>query len=102
MVGAIRLGRYELAVGDIFGTNLFDLLLVPFADLLFRSGPILNQAGRFEIVAASTGIVLTAIYIVGLLDRRNRTFLRMGYDSLAAIVTYGIGVVVLGLVWAGQ
>lgn len=102
MVGAIRLRRYELAVGDIFGTNLFDLMLVPVADLLFRGGPILNQAGRFEIVAAIAGIVLTAIYIVGLLDRRNRTFLHMGYDSLAAIAVYAIAVAALGLVWAAQ
>ena len=100
MVGAIRLRRYELAVGDIFGTNLFDLMLIPVADMFFRGGPILAQAGRFEIVAALLGIVLTAIYIVGLLDRRNRTFMRMGYDSLSAILTYAIGVVVLGFVWA--
>jgi cation:H+ antiporter len=102
MVGAIKLRRYELAIGDIFGTNLFDLLLIPVADLCFRGGPILREAGRFELLAALLGLVLTAIYVVGLLDRRNRTFLRMGYDSLAAIVTYGIGVVVLGLVWAAN
>jgi cation:H+ antiporter len=100
MVGAIKLRRYELAIGDIFGTNLFDLLLIPVADLCFRGGPILREAGRFEILAALLGILLTAIYVVGLLDRRNRTFLRMGYDSLAAIVTYGVGIVVLGMVWA--
>lgn len=102
MVGAIRLGRYELAVGDIFGTNLFDLMLIPIADLLFRGGPILDHAGRFEIVAAIAGIVLTAIYMVGLLDRRNRTFLRMGYDSLAAIAAYAIAIVALSLVWAAS
>jgi len=102
MVGAIRLRRYELAIGDIFGTNLFDLMLVPVADILFRGGPILNQAGRFEIVAAILGIVLTGIYIVGLLDRRNRTVLRMGYDSLAAIAAYAVGVLALALVWAAN
>jgi cation:H+ antiporter len=100
MVGAIKLRRYELAIGDIFGTNLFDLLLIPVADICFRGGPILREAGSFEIVAALLGIVLTAIYVVGLLDRRNRTFLRMGYDSLAAIVTYGVGIGLLGLVGA--
>ena len=77
-------------------------MLVPVADILFRGGPILNQAGRFEIVAAILGIVLTGIYIVGLLDRRNRTFLRMGHDSLAAIAAYAVGVLALALVWAAN
>jgi cation:H+ antiporter len=95
MVGAVRLRRYELAIGDIFGTNLFDLLLIPIADIAYREGAILGMAGPFEAVAAMLGIVLTAVYIVGLLERRNDTVFRMGYDSLAAIIVYAIGVLVL-------
>ncbi|MCB1488327.1 MAG: sodium:calcium antiporter [Bauldia sp.] len=95
MVGAVRIHRYELAIGDIFGTNLFDLLLIPIADIFFRKGPILAEAGRFESIALLLGIILTAIYVVGLLDRRNQTILRMGYDSLAAIIVFAGGIVVL-------
>ncbi len=97
MVAAIRRRRYELAIGDIFGTNLFDLLLIPIADLVFRGEPILRTAGRFELVASLLGIVMTAIFVVGLLDRRNRTVLRMGFDSIAALGTYAIGLFVLSL-----
>jgi cation:H+ antiporter len=95
MVAAVRMHRYELAIGDIFGTNLFDLLLIPVADLAYRKGPILATAGRFETVAALLGLVLTAIYVIGLLERRNRTVFRMGYDSLAAIVVFAVGLVLL-------
>jgi cation:H+ antiporter len=35
--------------------------------------------------------VATAIYLVRLLERRNRTVLRMGYDSVAVLVAYGAG-----------
>ena len=101
MIGAVRIHRYELAIGDIFGTNLFDLLLIPIADIAYRQGAILNAAGRFETVAVLLGIVLTTIYIVGLLDRRNRTILRMGYDSLAAIVVFAIGLVLLQSISGG-
>ncbi len=101
MVAAVRLHRYELAIGDIFGTNLFDLLLIPVADIAYGRAPILSTGGRFEALAALLGIVLTAIYVVGLLDRRNRTFLRMGYDSLVAIVVYVVGLAVLQSVAGG-
>lgn len=95
MVGAVRERRYELAIGDIFGTNLFDLALIPVADLVYAEGAILEHAGRFEVVAALLGIVLTAIYTVGLLERENRTILRMGYDSLMVIAAYAIGLCLL-------
>ncbi|WP_421723541.1 sodium:calcium antiporter [Bauldia sp.] len=101
MVGAIRLHRYELAIGDIFGTNLFDLLLIPIADIAFRQGAILSTAGRFETLAVFLGMILTAIYVVGLLDRRNRTVLRMGYDSLAAILVYFFGLFLLQTIGSG-
>jgi cation:H+ antiporter len=45
--------------------------------------------------------VLTAVFIIGLLERRDRTILRMGYDSLAAIVFYAIGLVMLYSVSGG-
>ncbi|MCB1495743.1 MAG: sodium:calcium antiporter [Bauldia sp.] len=98
MVGAVRIHRYELAIGDIFGTNLFDLLLIPVADIVYRHGPILAEAGRFESIALLLGIILTAIYVVGLLDRRNQTILRMGYDSLAAIIVFAGGIVMLAFI----
>ena len=101
MVAAVRIHRYELAIGDIFGTNLFDLLLIPIADLAYGPKPILDSAGRFEVVAVILGIVLTSIYVVGLLDRRNRTILRMGYDSLAAIIVFGIGLLFLQAISRG-
>jgi cation:H+ antiporter len=101
VVAAIRQKHYELAIGDIFGTNLFNLALIPLADIIYRQGPILREGGPFELVAGLLGIVLTAVFIVGLLERRDRTILRMGYDSLAAIVFYAIGLAMLYSVSGG-
>lgn len=98
MVGAIRLRRYEMAIGDIFGTNLFDLALIPVADLAYRPGALLATAGRFEAVATALGVILTAIFLIGLIERRNRTYFKMGYDSLAAIIVYAIGLIILNQV----
>lgn len=95
VVGAMRQRNYELAIGDIFGTNMFDIALIPIADLIYRKGAILKEAGPFETVAALIGLLLTAVYIIGLLERRDRTILRMGYDSLAAIVIYAVGLGIL-------
>jgi cation:H+ antiporter len=95
MVGAVRRRNYDLALGDVLGTNLFDLVLIPVADVIYLRGAILKEAGAFEMVAALLGIILTAIYLIGLLERRDRTILRMGYDSLAAILLYTAGVAVL-------
>lgn len=95
VIAAVRLGRYDMAIGEIFGTNLFNVTIIVLVDALYRGEPILNEAGAFASFGAFLGLMLTAFFMVGLLERRDRTFLRMGLDSLAVIGTYGVGVVVL-------
>ncbi|HZW17027.1 MAG TPA: sodium:calcium antiporter [Brevundimonas sp.] len=95
IVVAYRLGRYEMAVGDIFGTNIFNTGLLLLADAAHRGEPVLNLAGPFEAVAALLGALMTCVFLLGLLERRDRTILRMGYDSAAVIVLFLAGAVLL-------
>lgn len=95
VVSSMRRRRYEMALADIFGTNLFNILLVFAADLLYRGGPALVEAGRFSLVASLLGALLAAIYLVGLIERRDRTIARMGVDSLAVLVCYSGGLYLL-------
>jgi cation:H+ antiporter len=95
---AVRLQRYSMVMGDILGTNIFNVVLIFLADALYSGTPVLTQAGTFEIVATLLAILLTAIYTVGLLERQDRTLGRIGYPSLAILVTYAAGLVLLWLV----
>lgn len=91
----IRRGRTELVIGDIFGTNVFNMTLIAVADLFYREGAILNAMGPFEVVAALLGAAMTAAFLIGLLERGDRTVLRVGYDAAAATVIYVGGVILL-------
>lgn len=90
---ALKLRRYQLAIGDIFGTNLFNIQILFVGDLFYREGALLNEAGSFEIAAACLAALLTGIFVVGLLERRNRTIGRMGTDSATVLVIYLAGLV---------
>ena len=95
IIAAIRMKRHEMAVGDILGSNLFNLLLIFLAEVVYTGGPVLNEVGRFELVAALLAIVMSGILLLGLLERRDRTLLKMGYDALAMLMVFIIGVAIL-------
>lgn len=95
IIAALQLKRFQMAIGDIFGTNIFNLLLIAVADIFYRGGPVLAEAGRFEVTGAILAVLMTGIVIVGLLERKDRTILRMGYDSAAALVTFFAGLFLL-------
>ena len=92
-LAAIRLGNHQMAVSNILGTNCLEVALFLLADAVYRGGPILAAADRSALFAGTLGMIVTCIYLLGLLERRNRTIGRMGIDSAAVLVTYVVGVV---------
>ncbi|MHC3473169.1 sodium:calcium antiporter [Streptomyces sp. 7R007] len=85
------LGDYQLAVSDIFGGNAFLPVLFLLADLL-SGHPVLPAAHDTDIYLTALGIILTVVYMAGLIFRPRRQYARMGVDSVAAVVVYLAGI----------
>lgn len=91
-LASVRLGDYQLAFSDIFGGNAFLPVLFLPASIL-SGGSVLPHAQNTDIYLTSLGIVLTMVYLWGLIFRPQRQFLRLGPDSLVVLVLYAIGTV---------
>ena len=87
---SVKMGDYQLAVSDIFGGNAFLPVLFLMASLL--SGvAVLPLAHDTDIYLTGLGILLTAVYICGLMFRPRRRVLGIGVDSLVVLTLYLIG-----------
>ncbi|CFX04735.1 conserved membrane protein of unknown function [Candidatus Filomicrobium marinum] len=95
VLAAVRANLFTLAISDILGTNLFDVGLLFVVDAVGDSSPALASAGKFGAVAAVLGILVTALFLVGLAERRDRTIFRLGIDSIAVLVAYVGGMALL-------
>jgi len=95
VLAAVRLGRYVMAASDIFGTNLFDIGVIFLVDLAYPGGAVLNEVGMFSIVAGLIGILVTAIYVAGLIERRDPALFGIGLDTYLVAATYLGGIALL-------
>jgi cation:H+ antiporter len=95
---AARLGIFDMAIGNIFGANLFNLVIIFFADIFYTGGPILHAVSSGHLVTALMSVILTSIAVIGLIYRSQRSFIRLGYDSIAIIVGYVLAMTLLFLV----
>jgi cation:H+ antiporter len=86
-----RLGDYKLAISDIFGGNAFLPVLFLLATLL-PGKPVLPTAHNTDIYLTALGIVLTIVFMTGLIFRPRRQYLRMGLDSIVVLIIYGVGI----------
>jgi len=96
-LASVRIGDHSLAFSDIFGGNAFLPVLFLMADVLAGT-PALPSAAHTDRWMAGLGIVLTAIYVVGLVVRPKRNIRGMGADSLGVVIAYALGIVGLLLV----
>jgi cation:H+ antiporter len=90
-IEAVRLGDHQLAIGDIFGGNAFQLCLFLVADLLAMK-PALTTAGTENAWLAALGLAITAIYVGGIVARPSRPN-RIGPDSLITVGLYTFGII---------
>lgn len=97
---AARLHDYQMAFSDIFGGNAF--LPVFFLVAVLLSGTnVLQLALKADMYLAGVGILLTIVYLGGLIFRPRKQILRMGIDSLCVLLIYVLGVVGLLFVSKG-
>lgn len=95
-LAAVQIGAYSLAFSNIFGSNALMVGLLLVADVAYLDGPILDQTGPAIAFGVAAGIVATAIYLAGLIERRDRQIGRLGIDSVVMAVFLAL---VLGVQW---
>lgn len=97
-VSAMRLGALDMAIGNLLGSNLFDILIIAVDDIFFTRGPILAHVSPVHAVTAMSAVMMTGIVIVGLLYRpKTRLFRAAGWASLLLLGMYLLNSFVLYL-----
>ena len=100
-LAAIKLGNVNLALGNIFGSNMFNIFVIPFLKgvSLLRGDALLMHGPDFQLpqatIAGLLPILLTAIAMAGLTYGTRRQFFRFGIDSVLIAVVYGVGMILL-------
>jgi cation:H+ antiporter len=91
-IASARIRDYQMAVSDIFGGNAFLPVLFLLASII-SGDAILPSLQESDSYLTCIGILLTSIYLVGMLLPGKKQFLRMGMDSLAVLLVYLLSLV---------
>lgn len=97
-LGALRLGALDMAISNLLGSNLFDILILAIDDAAYRKGPLLSAVSPTHAVTALAAIIMTGIVIVALLYRPGTRFLRVGsWISVSLLLVYVLNAYVIFL-----
>ncbi len=90
-LAAVRLKAFDLAVGNLFGSNAVNMAIFVALDLASRRGPVLAVASQTHAISALTAIVLMSIGIAAIVQRAKRRFAAFEAGALTMVVVYLFG-----------
>jgi cation:H+ antiporter len=88
-IGALRLGAVDMAIGNLLGSNLFDILILAIDDIAYTKGPLLAAVSPAHAISAFAAVIMSGIFIVALLYRPETRFRgTIGWVSLSLLLVY--------------
>jgi cation:H+ antiporter len=95
-IAAIRIGAADMAVANLFGSNMFNILILAVDDIVYTKGPLLAAVSWTHAVTSFIAVFMTGIAIVSLTFRpEKKVVLRLGWDSLAMTAAYAVNIYLL-------
>lgn len=97
-VEAVRIAAVDMAIGNLLGSNLFDLLIVAIDDLAYTPGPLLAAASGDHLFTGITAMMMTGVVVASLAFRpARRVFRFVGWASLALLALGMVNALILFL-----
>jgi cation:H+ antiporter len=92
-IAAVRIGALDLGIGNILGSNLFNLLILGLDDVFYREGPLMASAGAGHTVTVLAVVTMNALFLIGLTYRVMTKRFVVTWDTGAMAAVYVIAVV---------
>ncbi|MGB9092758.1 MAG: sodium:calcium antiporter [Gallionella sp.] len=88
-ISALRIGALDMAIANLLGSNLFDIIILAVDDLFYTKGPLLAHVDASHALTAFTAVMMSSLVAVGLTFRpQGRTVVGLTWVSLGLFMLY--------------
>jgi cation:H+ antiporter len=95
-LSAVRMGAIDLAIGNVLGSNVFNVMLLASYDVFDGPQNLWASMSDANALALVIAIMMTAVAIISLMYRASpKTPWRMNWDGVALLGMYGVSLILL-------
>jgi len=95
-LSAVRLGAFDMVVGNIFGSNSFNMAALVVLDLFYVKGPVFSAIAPINAITGMFIILITALALMGLVFHSEKRYLFVEPDAILILILCGLSIF---LVW---
>jgi cation:H+ antiporter len=97
-IAAVRIGSYDMAVGNLFGSNTGNMTILVFSDIAYTGGPILSAVSPTNAVSGVGAILLMSIAVAAIVGESEETRIRrLEPDAIVLLIAYVVTLTVIAL-----
>jgi cation:H+ antiporter len=89
---AVRIGAVDLGIGNVLGSNLFNLLILGLDDVFYRNGPLLADASASHHITVVAIVMMNALFLIGLTCKVMTKRFVVAWDTGAIAAVYAVAV----------
>ena len=94
-IAAVRMGSIDMAVGNLLGSNIFNILILAIDDLFYTKGLLLQDASPSHLISILSTIIMSAIVIIGLSYHAKGKKFILAWDAVLIFIVYAINLFLL-------
>lgn len=96
-LGAVAIGSVDMAMGNILGSNLFNMFIIVICDIAYTKGIFLRDIRIIHIIPALLALLMCAVVILGIVykEKGGITKRKLSYVSLIIFFLYFIALFIL-------
>ena len=87
-IAAVRIGAHDIAVGNLFGSNAFNMAALVFVDAAYLPAALLRSVDPSQATAGIGAILLMALALAALVHGTETRVRRLEPDAILLLVAY--------------
>jgi cation:H+ antiporter len=91
----MRLGAVDLAISNVLGSNLFNILILALDDVAYPAGPILADTSSVNLIAILCVILMYGLFLVSLTYRASKKRLKLAWDTSSILAVYLVSILLM-------
>jgi cation:H+ antiporter len=85
---AIRIGAFDLLVGNLLGSNIFNIFVLALTDLFYTEGSLFANVNAEHLESVMVVVIMTAVAGLGFMAKPQKKIWRLSIDTLIILVLY--------------
>jgi cation:H+ antiporter len=94
-IAAVRMGSIDIAVGNLLGSNIFNIFILAIDDIFYTKGLLLQDASSSHLISILSTILMSAIVVIGLSYKAKGKRYFLAWDSVVIFIVYIINLILL-------